>query len=118
MVSSPGIFTDDDTRLRNQWRYAQRLTDHFWSRWVKEFLPTLTRRTKWFSQTEPIKMGDVVVIADPNAARGTWPLAVVVRIFPDKFGRVRFADVRTKDGVYRRPATKLCVLDVRKQDEE
>ncbi|CAG7701870.1 unnamed protein product [Allacma fusca] len=99
---------NDDTRLQNQWRFAQRLPDYFWSRWVKEFLPTLTRKTKWFNHVEPIKVDDVVVIVDPNAARGTWPLAIVTRVFSDKFGRIRFADVRTKDRIYRRPATKLC----------
>ncbi|CAG7667006.1 unnamed protein product, partial [Allacma fusca] len=118
LVSSPGIFTDDDVRLRNHWKFTQRLADYFWCRWVKEFLPTLTRRTKWFNRVDPIQVGDSVVIADPNAARGTWPLAVVIRVFPDRNGQVRFADVRTKDGVYRRPSTKLCVLDVRKENKE
>ncbi|CAG7733389.1 unnamed protein product [Allacma fusca] len=80
LVSSSGLFTDDDTRLRNQWRFAQRLTDYFWSRWVKEFLSTLTRKTKWFNHVEPIKVDDVVVIANPNAARGTWPLAIVTSV--------------------------------------
>lgn len=42
-----GEFSDDDLLLRKQWRRSQRISDHFWKRWIKEFLPTLTRRTKW-----------------------------------------------------------------------
>ncbi|CAG7785078.1 unnamed protein product, partial [Allacma fusca] len=52
---SPGIFSDDDAKIRNQWKFSQKLADLFWSRWLKEYLPTLTRRTKWFTPAVPIK---------------------------------------------------------------
>ena len=39
-----GVFDNSDLCLRKKWRLAERLTDHFWSRWVREYLPTLSRR--------------------------------------------------------------------------
>lgn len=42
------IFKDVDLNLRKQCRTAQRFADHFCKRWLKEFLPTLNHRTKWF----------------------------------------------------------------------
>ncbi|XP_018791049.1 PREDICTED: uncharacterized protein LOC108970234, partial [Bactrocera latifrons] len=33
--------------LGKQWRIARQLRDTFWRRWILEYLPTLTRRTKW-----------------------------------------------------------------------
>lgn len=46
---------------RNDWRAIQEMTKHFWRRFVLEYMPTLTRRTKWFKRVEPIKVGDVVL---------------------------------------------------------
>ena len=36
-----------DLCSRKRWRKVQLLTQHFWSCWLKEYLPTLTRRVKW-----------------------------------------------------------------------
>ena len=112
MVSAPGVFNDPDLCLRKQWRIAQRLADLFWSRWLKEYLPTLTRRTKWCQRTQPVKLDDVVVIADPNMPRGTWPKGVVTAVHPGRDGVTRVVDVRTASGTFRRPVTKIAVLDV------
>src|SRR5207253_2016305 len=78
-VQQPGIFTDTDLCLRKQWRIAQRLADLFWKRWVREYLPTLTRRTKWFRQVEPIKVNYLVYIADGDMPRNSWPRGIVVK---------------------------------------
>lgn len=61
-----GEFCDADLVSRKQWRIAQRLTDLFWSRWIREYLPTLTRRSKWCENKKPIKIGDIVLIVDPK----------------------------------------------------
>lgn len=33
-------FEKDDTFSRKQWRKVGQMADHFWRRWVKEYLPT------------------------------------------------------------------------------
>ena len=109
---APGKFSDADLCLRQQWRISQRLADMFWQRWVREYLPTLTRRTKWFKQTKPLKIGDLVLIADGNLPRNVWPRGLVVKVFYGPDGKVRVAEVKTQFGVYKRPVAKLCVLDV------
>lgn len=43
-VASPGQFTDADLYSRKTWRKSQRLADMFWSRWIKEYLPSLVVR--------------------------------------------------------------------------
>ncbi|CAG7723782.1 unnamed protein product [Allacma fusca] len=108
----PGVFEDADLRLRKQWRFTQRLADHFWCRWVKEYLPDLTRKTKWFRAVTPLKVGDVVVVADNTAPRNTWPKGILVRTFPGKNGQVRVVDVMIEEVVFRRPAIKICKLDI------
>lgn len=97
---------------RKQWRICQQLVHCFWSRWVRDYLPELTRRSKHFGEVPPLKAGDLVIICDSNISRNQWKRGRVEKIMTGTDGRVRVADVLTTDGVLRRPATKLAVLDV------
>ena len=45
-----GVFTDHDLCSRKRWRQVQLLADHFWKRFRKEYLPSLTKRVKWNSE--------------------------------------------------------------------
>ena len=113
-----GEFSDNDLCSRKKWRLAQRLSEHFWSRWVREYLPTLTRRSKWTKRKENLKTGDVVIVADPSSPKGSWPKGIVTETHCGPDGQVRVATVKTTAGIYKRPIHKLCVLDVRKSCEE
>jgi len=113
-----GTFNDDDLCLRKNWRKAQRLTDQFWKRWMKEFLPSLTKRNKWYKKSNPIKIGDVVIIADPDHPRNVWPRGLIIKTFPGQDGQVRVVDVKTSMGIFRRPVAKICILDVIRDGDE
>jgi hypothetical protein len=112
ITTTSGTFADGDL-LRRSWRESQRLADLLWKRWVKEYLPTLTRREKWYRTSAPLVDGDVVVIADSQSPRNLWLRGIVIKTYPGRDGQVRVADVRTEHGLYQRPVTKLCRLDVR-----
>ncbi|XP_049304973.1 uncharacterized protein LOC125776523 [Bactrocera dorsalis] len=98
--------------LRKQWRIARQLRDHFWKRWITEYLPTLTRRVKWCRRTKPLKEGDLVFICDPNVPRREWCRCRVEKVYPGTDGEVRRADIRTSTGVKQRAVSKLAVLDI------
>ncbi|XP_055543765.1 uncharacterized protein LOC129729278 [Wyeomyia smithii] len=102
--------------LRDSWKLVQHIIDDFWHRWVREYLPMLTRRTKWFEPVKPLKPGDLVVIIDEQA-RNRWERGRVLETFPDKSGQVRRATVQTARGVLARPAVKLAVLDVTGEED-
>ena len=71
---APGRFDKSDLCSRKQWRFVQVLADHFWRRWMTEYLLTLTRRTKWHRRDRcNVKADDFVVIADKDLPRGFWP---------------------------------------------
>jgi len=111
--SMMGEFSDADLNLRKQWRLSQRLSDKFWRRWLREYLPSLTRRSKWHKTEGEVRLGSIVVVADPNLPRNTWPLGIIEELFPGKDGKSRVVAVRTSTGVYRRPMGKICLLDVK-----
>ena len=87
------------------------LLDHFWRRWRREYLPTLTKRVKWCRDTAEVKVGELVLVSDNNTPRGHWPVGRVVRVIPGADGRTRIADVVTATGQYRRPVSRLCRLE-------
>ncbi|XP_055644241.1 uncharacterized protein LOC129780229 [Toxorhynchites rutilus septentrionalis] len=104
---------DDPATLRKNWKASQIYANIFWGRWVKEYLPTICRRTKWHQPVKPLQVGDVVVIADPDHPRNCWPMGRVVgTTVSSKDGQVRSAVVRTNNRYYERPAVKLAILDV------
>ncbi|XP_058839467.1 uncharacterized protein LOC131694941 [Topomyia yanbarensis] len=97
--------------LSNSWKTSQTHANLFWKRWLREYLPSINRRTKWHYPAKPIQIGDVVVIVDPDLPRNTWPKGRVVDV-KLKDGQVRSATVRTTANIFERPAVKLAVLDV------
>ncbi|XP_077974796.1 uncharacterized protein LOC144430654 isoform X2 [Styela clava] len=105
---SPGVFTKRDCYVRQRWRQVQYLADEFWRRWIKEYLPTITRRSKWTKGRDNFKVDDMVLLVDESIPRGRWTVGRVINTFPDKHGLVRSVLVRTGTNVVRRPITKLC----------
>lgn len=100
--------------LRKNYRISGQLANGFWKRWVKECLPYLTRRSKWFSKTaDPISIDDVVIIVDDSSKRGSWPKGRVIDVHRSTDNQVRSAVVRTSKGLVTRPAVKLAKLDIK-----
>ncbi|XP_062704158.1 uncharacterized protein LOC134286550 [Aedes albopictus] len=97
---------------RCNWDLCKQLLDRFWDRWVKEYLPTITKRTKWFKDYKPVQVGDLVVVVEDRIRNG-WLRGRVLRVFPGRDGRIRNAEVATASaGVLVRSVAKLAVLEV------
>ena len=106
-----GIFNKEDVYSKRRWRQVQYMSDIFWKRWLKEYLPTLQERAKWLEPRRSLEIGDLLLIADENVHRGKWPLARVIDVFHGKDGYVRSAKVQTSSKILTRPVTKLCFLE-------
>jgi transposase InsO family protein len=100
-----------DVPLKKQWQTSQQLADHFWRRWVREYLPTIAKRQKWHTATRPLEVGDVVLIVDSNQPRDQWPLGRITATHPGKDGQVRAVTITNAAGrQLRRPATRAIML--------
>ena len=110
--------SEADITSRKQWRQVQGLRAKFWNRWTKEYLPTLTSRSKWRKKVPNLKVGDLVIVSEEGVKRGKWPLGRVNSIAPGKDGVVRVAEIKMKDGVYTRPVSKLYQLEDDNMDPE
>ncbi|GBP90925.1 hypothetical protein EVAR_66269_1 [Eumeta japonica] len=109
-VPTPGAFVEADLNSRQQWRRAQRLADHFWQRWLREYLPLLQRRHSSQQKGTPPEVDDMVLIVDENLPRNTWPRGRVLELYPGKDGVVRVVELQTAAGRLKRPVKKIVVL--------
>lgn len=106
----------DEKVCTKPWRYAQKIADEFWRRFVLEYLPDLTKRTKWYTDQKHIEIGDVVILIEENAERNQWEKGIVEKLHPGPDGKVRTVSVRVAGKTKKRPVAKLAILDVRKKE--
>ena len=69
---------------------------------VREYIPTLQQRQKWICEKDNLKIGDVVLVVDNNSPRGRWLLGRVIKTFPGRDGKVRAAEIKTKNSTLTR----------------
>lgn len=104
------------TPSRKSWRSSQQIADHFWKRFSREVVPVLNQRTKWWVKSEPLQIGDVVMVAD-EMRRGAWKRGVVTKAIGCKdSNQVRQVRVKTATGVIMRPAVKVAKVDALVKD--
>lgn len=107
----PCSFSKQYQYSRRRWRQVQYLADVFWRRWLREYLPTLQKRQRWFSVCRVLKEDDLFLIVDENIPRGQWRLGRVVVVHKAKDGHVRSAVIKTRSGHLTRPISKLCLSE-------
>ena len=106
----PGVFQEADMYARRRWKQVQYMSDLFWKRWVKEYLPQLQERQRWSGVKRNLVPGDLVLIVDSTAPRNSWVMGRVLQTFPDRRGFVRQVRIKTKSSCLNRPITKVCLL--------
>ena len=106
----PGVFYKDDNYSRKRWRQVQYLSDLFWKRWTKEYLPSLQKRTKWLRPSRKFQVDDIVIMVE-NSPRNMWSIGRAIETYADKDGFVRSAKITVRSSYLVRPIHKLCLLE-------
>ncbi|XP_039503038.1 uncharacterized protein LOC120459480 [Pimephales promelas] len=106
----PGLFEKEDVYSRRRWKQVQYMSNLFWKRWVKEYLPGLQERQKWNAVKRNFVPGDLVVLVDDMAPRNAWVIGRIVDTVSDENGLVRSVRIKTKTSCLTRPITKVCLL--------
>ncbi|XP_061159982.1 uncharacterized protein LOC133170834 [Syngnathus typhle] len=109
-VLPPGTFKQEDLYARRRWRQTQYIADLFWTRWIREYVPLMQERSKWSRIRPNFGVGDIVVIADPTAPRGSWVIGRVIEAIADYKGLVRSVRLQTRTNQLLRPISKIYLL--------
>jgi hypothetical protein len=111
-------FEVTDESLQRRAKHLNRVLNHFWKRWSKEYLLELRdshRQKQASGNSASVRVGDVVVVHDQDNPRGFWKLAKIEKLLSGKDGLVRGAVLRlpSKNGhssTLRRPIQLLYPL--------
>lgn len=109
-ILPPGLFEKADLYIKRRWRQVQYIAELFWKRWTSEYLLVMQERQKWTRPKRGFSEGDIVIIADATAPRGSWLMGRVLSTTADSRGLIRSVKVQTKTSILDRPITKLCLL--------
>lgn len=108
----PGVFCKDDNYGCRRWRQVQYLSNVFWRRWTREYLPSLQQRQKWNKPLLNLAVNDIVLLLDENLPRSVWPLGRVLEVYHNqKDGLVRSAKIKTRTSELVRPIDKIVLLE-------
>ena len=82
--------------------------------WKKEYLHQIlgSQGEVWKSAPNPLKEGEVVLVADDREKRLNWKMGVVRQLIRGRDERCRAAAVQVKSGLLRRPIRKLYKLEL------
>ena len=105
-----GLSVPNDVH-RTRWRHVQFLANVFWSRWTREYLPILQKRSKWLTTKRNFCVGDLVLMVDENTPRSLWPLGLVIGVNLSRDNLVRSVRLKTKSNELVRPITKIVYLE-------
>lgn len=100
------------------WKLVAHLKQEFWKRWSTEYLNQLQQRYKWNKEFPNIKVGDLVIIKEDNLPVMKWPLARVVKTHSGTDNIIRVVEVKTANGLFKRPIHRLALLPIEPDSEE
>ena len=77
----PSIVGVDEFDHRKRYARAQSPANTIWSRWIKEYVPALNRRSKWQTPAEQhLKTGDLVWVVEETNPKGYYPTARIIEL--------------------------------------
>lgn len=101
------------TNYRSQYKHVMQMSQHFWSRWTRDYLHNLQQRGKWKFQTNtPDLKGALVILKDKNTPPLCWPLGRITDVHPGSDGIVRVVSVLTRHGTVKRAIVQVCILPI------
>ncbi|KAG5683928.1 hypothetical protein PVAND_013185 [Polypedilum vanderplanki] len=99
---------------RSYYVEGQKLADKITRSFYAKYLPELTLRQKWNRKEPPLKVGDLVLVIDPNQSRSQWSRGIVHALRPSGDGIPRSAEIRFADGVKTRAVQHLVKIEIAK----
>ena len=111
--------------LSSRLQLVHRLVDVFWKNWIQTCSPALMMHTKWQQRKRPVKVGDVVIVYEPNTVKGQYKLGLITETIPSKDGIIRKVKLSYKnykvnekvtcysgapDKIVTRSVQRLCLL--------
>ncbi|KAB0798916.1 hypothetical protein PPYR_06796 [Photinus pyralis] len=94
----------------NIWQQCSKLRQDFWKMWSRDYLNLLQNRPKWKTSESNLLVGDLVLVREDHLPPLEWCLARILEVMPGRDNKVRVVKLKTVNGEFTRPVTKLSPL--------
>ncbi|GFW35768.1 integrase catalytic domain-containing protein [Trichonephila clavipes] len=111
ILEPPLVINISDNRLR-RWQRTTKVIQVVWKKWSTDYLNTLQQRGKWMIEKDNVMCGTMVIVKEDFTPVCNWLLGRVVEVNHGSDGKVRTVRIKTKNGEFKRPITKICILPV------
>ncbi|GFW47584.1 integrase catalytic domain-containing protein [Trichonephila clavipes] len=111
ILEPPLVINISDNRL-SRWQRTTKVIQVVWKKWSTDYLNTLQQRGKWMMEKENVMCGTMVIVKEDFTPVCNWLLGRVVEVNHGSDGKVRTVRIKTKNGEFKRPITKICILPV------
>lgn len=92
-AQSVPLSSEPPKTLTQEWKDIKIMSNIIWDKWLKSFFPILLQREKWVDRTTPLKVGDIVITADPSITN-SWRKGIIEQVTMGSQGQVRQVMVR------------------------
>ncbi|KAH0822777.1 hypothetical protein GEV33_000014 [Tenebrio molitor] len=99
--------TDVPTTRLSRYQVLEKLRQHFWTRWSKEYLHQLQQREKWHKTRQPPPLGHLVLLREDNLPPQHSIMGRISEYHPGADGITRAVSVKTVRGVVKRALVKI-----------
>lgn len=111
-VPIPDDTENEERQLVTRYDHLQGLFHTVCRRYKEEYITRLQQRPKWLGTSPPVRVGALVLIREENVATTKWQLGRIVETHAGSDGLVRVVTLLTKDGVRKRPITRISPLPI------
>jgi hypothetical protein len=92
----------------SRWQ-LQHIFQSFWRHWRADYLNQLQRR-KWKKESPWAPAEGDIILREDRVSLLSWRMVVIEDLHPGPEGLLRVVTLRTAQGTFRRPISKLCPL--------
>jgi len=93
---------------------AKKTSEKLTKRWIKEYLPIITKSDVRRRHNKGLEVGDYVIYTDPNVKPANWKRGIIINVYKGRDNYARIADVKLLNGeiLERRSAVRLAKLEI------
>ena len=103
--------------VTKKWLAVLQIQKQFWDKFNNDYLNHLQKKYKWQHPTRSLKIGDLVILHEPNCSPGLWKMGRIIEEYPDKQGEVRKFEVKVSPEESVQRAAKRLVPLLPEEDE-
>ncbi|XP_025830426.1 uncharacterized protein LOC108738361 [Agrilus planipennis] len=83
----------------SHWQHIQKVRQHFWNRWYKEYLNELNIHHKWTAGKPTVQENAIVLLKEETVPPVQWILGRIIKTYPGADGIIRTVTVKTAKSV-------------------